>query len=234
MILKIRIHIGSRQKCLRLPENFAHKVLTELSGLSALIPRFSPGGVVVFLPSYDYQNQLCSRWESTGLWDQLSRSKRVFREPRNSVDVPHRFTINQAVTSSNSVGALLICVIGGKLSEGINFNDELARAVIVIGMPYPNPNSPLLREKMAYLDRQFGSRPHYEALCMRAINQAIGRAVRHSKDYAAIFLVDRRFTRANIQQKLPDWVLRGLISATQAMQRLDAFFVATARRETQN
>ncbi|KAA0187478.1 putative ATP-dependent RNA helicase DDX11 [Fasciolopsis buskii] len=147
------------------------------------------------------------------------------------------------------LGAVIICVTGGKLSEGINFSDELARAVIVVGMPYPNPNCPLLREKMAYLDRQFGNRPsyksispgrqHYEALCMRAINQAIGRSVRHAKDYAAVFLVDRRFTRPNIQQKLADWVAYGLqctlgtnvlkISLGQAMKKLHEFFISAKK-----
>lgn len=39
---------------------------------------------------------------------------------------------------SKKRGACIACVIGGKLSEGINFNDDLARAVIIIGLPYPN------------------------------------------------------------------------------------------------
>lgn len=40
------------------------------------------------------------------------------------------------------------------MSEGINFADELARAVIVLGLPYPNIFSPELKEKMTYYDEQ--------------------------------------------------------------------------------
>ena len=37
---------------------------------------------------------------------------------------------------------ILISVMGGKLSEGINFADRLARALIVFGLPYSNIYAP--------------------------------------------------------------------------------------------
>ena len=80
--------------------------------------------------------------------------------------------------------------MGAKLSEGLNFTDELARAVILIGLPFANLGSVELKERMKYVtelekqDPAMGKLPPgakdagqelYENLCMKAVNQSIGK-----------------------------------------------------------
>jgi chromosome transmission fidelity protein 1 len=49
-------------------------------------------------------------------------------------------------------------------------------------------------------------RAYYENLCMRAVNQCIGRSIRHRNDYAGILLVDHRYGKENIRKQLPGWL----------------------------
>ncbi|EEB96564.1 hypothetical protein MPER_04284, partial [Moniliophthora perniciosa FA553] len=116
-------------------------------------------------------------------------------------------------------GALLFFVIGAKLSEGLNFSDDLARAVVVIGLPFANLGSVELQERMKYVKRleqkrtvprQPGMKDAaaelYENMCMNAVNQSIGRAIRHRGDWAALILLDQRYQTATIIKKLPGWI----------------------------
>lgn len=89
---------------------------------------------------------------------------------------------------------MLFCVVGGKMSEGINFSDHLGRCVVMVGLPYPNSQDPVLQEKVRFAKEKAGGkadgREYYENLCMKAVNQSIGRAIRHKDDHSCILLLD--------------------------------------------
>ena len=56
------------------------------------------------------------------------------------------------------------------MSEGINFSNELARCVVMVGMPYANPSDLTLRERMAHLSATQGDgagREYYTNLCCK-------------------------------------------------------------------
>jgi len=178
--------------------------LDELGRLVQNVCRMVPNGVVLFFASYAFEEQVHSQWKKTGQLDRLLGLKSLFREPKESNQVDSLLEDYSAAARS-SKGALLTCAIGGKLSEGINFADELGRCVIVVGLPYPNKFSPVLMEKMTYFDEMRKKNPmsisgneYYDSLCMKAVNQAIGRCIRHMNDHATIMLIDQRYTNDQV------------------------------------
>ncbi|CAJ0600257.1 unnamed protein product [Cylicocyclus nassatus] len=191
-----------------------------------ILAREVPNGCVAFFTSYDYLSLFLSVIEKNGIVRKCQLKKPLFVEPRGaSGNVWDRF----ALAAKVGAGALLFAVAGGKLSEGINFSDELGRAVFMVGLPYPNKNSIELREKMTYLDSQLsgGGNQLYQSLCMHTINQAIGRAIRHRNDYAVVYLLDLRFTRNDVISKLPGWISKRLkcpSSFTEAVTLTKTFF----------
>lgn len=190
--------------------------------------------MVCFLPSYEYEKIALAHWASSRALSSIASKKVVFREPKSSAEVEsvlaaYSYAATGEPSSSlatsagatmghpssggrSTTGAILFCVVGAKMSEGINFSDGLARCVVMVGLPYPDMSDPELLQKMGYLDAQQQQQQHqqrcqggllrsnapkagqeyYQNLCMRAVNQSIGRAIRHIGDYAAILLVDDR------------------------------------------
>ncbi|MQM03699.1 hypothetical protein Taro_036488 [Colocasia esculenta] len=119
-----------------------------------------PGGVLVFFPSYKFLEKLQARWCQTGQWSRLNAQKPLFIEPRNNPDEfesvlkDYYHTIKGNETCANGKtnrgrkkdlkkpqgkhtkdstkmkGAVFLAVCRGKVSEGVNFSDENARAVV--------------------------------------------------------------------------------------------------------
>ncbi|XP_038223159.1 ATP-dependent DNA helicase DDX11-like [Zerene cesonia] len=197
-------------------QRMGKELLDEVGRILRNVCSIVPGGVVCFLPSYSYEQVVYDHMKVTNVIDAISKKKTVFREPKSAADVDqvlqkYAAAINNRDTEKT--GALLLSVVGGKLSEGLNFSDDLGRCVLVFGLPYPNVKSPELKEKMNYLNQAApgAGAQYYENLCMKAVNQCIGRAVRHINDYATVLLVDERYSRPSTIAALPSFVQKSLI-----------------------
>lgn len=110
-----------------------------------------PHGVLVFLPSYSLLEKLAKRWSATGLWAQLQEAKTaVVLEPRGSGPDFEKVMGTFYSGIRGGGGGLYLAVARGKVSEGIDFADDNARAVVSVGIPFPN----LLDQNVA-LKRKF-------------------------------------------------------------------------------
>ncbi|XP_061359565.1 uncharacterized protein LOC133303640 isoform X4 [Gastrolobium bilobum] len=240
-------------------------VMRELGLLLCNLVTVVPEGIVVFFPSFDYEGRVYENWESSGILERITKRKRVFREPRNNMDVEsvlkeYKDTIdtlssmNSEANQASHSGAILLAVVGAKISEGINLSDGMGRCIVMVGLPYASPSDIELLERIKHIegfrnskflenpsssasynvysgDVQGGfgilrscshrGKEYYENLCMKSVNQSIGRAIRHINDYAAILLVDTRYASDSSKRsfahpvtKLPQWIKDRLVSSS--------------------
>merc|ERR1719370_924338 len=203
-------------------------------------------GVLVFLPSYKMLNTLVERWQSNGMWKRLFDIKHIITEPRFNdqlASVMKEFyeVVEETTRSPTGLasfgqnGAIFFAVCRGKVSEGLDFADNNARAVICIGIPFPNVKDMLVDLKQKYNDQKKAEGTHgllsgrewYQIQAFRALNQALGRCIRHKDDWGAILMVDERY-RGNPKyvSSLSKWVrgkLRHFDDCHQMLEDLGQF-----------
>ncbi|XP_015113040.1 Fanconi anemia group J protein homolog [Diachasma alloeum] len=178
-----------------------------------------PFGVLCFVPSYSLLNTVSKRMYDNGIMDRVMKIKVVFTEPRRNAELDEvmrdfKNTIKELTESGRKnecTGALLFAVFRGKVAEGIDFSDNEARAVITIGIPYAIRTDPSVELKINYNDQTKGKQlvrggEWYTVQAYRALNQALGRCIRHINDWGAILLVDERLMNSSSQGYLPKWV----------------------------
>jgi chromosome transmission fidelity protein 1 len=184
------------------------EVASAIVGLCEIVP----DGVIVFFTSFAYMEVFYKFLVRTGFLDQIASHKFLLRETKETRELEKIMRTFRAHIDQ-SQGAILFAVVNGKLSEGINFADRYCRGVMVVGMPFADPTDTVLKERMRFFDGLAASgqstcngQQFYLNLCMRAVNQSIGRSFRNVNDYATVILFDRRYEQH--AQLLPAWIQR--------------------------
>lgn len=168
--------IDKGQLCLTY-ENRTKLVDLVVKTLVSLCEMVKEGGVVIFFPSKNYLESVkASKYIE-------SFSRRIFYD--EDFD---EFKYNPQI---------LFGVIGGKLSEGVDFKDEMCRLLIVVSVPFPSVT-------VEYKERCKKDVKYGVVSAMKKVNQAIGRAIRNTEDYSAVVLMDSRYVQ--YKNMLSEWV----------------------------
>lgn len=113
-------------------------MLDDLAMTVAEVSAKVPGGILMFFPSYKVMDDIYERWFNNGFLTKIQQHKMVYREPKNAAE--YQLIIDRYYTTiyeDEMKGAILMGVCRGRISEGLDFSDNAARMVIVVGIPYP-------------------------------------------------------------------------------------------------
>ncbi len=151
-----------------------------------------PGNFAVFFPSYD----MLSRVEQNIFTD-----KDVFIENR-TMKKDERLTLFNKFTSSGK--AVLLGVIGGSFSEGMDYPGKFLEGVAIVGIPFERPDLET-KERIKYYDKKLNAGWTYGYLfpAMNRVIQAAGRVIRSESDKGVIVFMDKRYLWKNYLDCMP-------------------------------
>ncbi|XP_043383095.1 regulator of telomere elongation helicase 1 isoform X21 [Chelonia mydas] len=197
-------------------KRFSVECLSSLGKTIGNLVRIIPHGLLVFFPSYPVMEKSLDYWREHDFAKRIEEVKPMFVEPRNKGTFTEIMdAYYDKIVCPKSSGATFLAVCRGKASEGLDFADMNGRGVVITGLPFPPRMEPRVVLKMQFLDEMkrqgsgaqyLSGREWYRQQASRAVNQAIGRVIRHRQDYGAIFLCDHRFVNNDVRSQLPSWV----------------------------
>lgn len=165
--------------------------LPRLQSILAEFFEAHPGNTMVFFPSYALLEQTLE-----GL--RIPQDRRVFTETRGMAEADRQAVVNAFAGGKGN--ELLLCVMGGAFSEGIDLpGEQLENAVIVtLGLPVPDRRT----LAMVRYYREQGEDGQFLAVTlpgMVRVIQACGRLIRTDRDRGNLLLIDRRFASRQIR-----------------------------------
>lgn len=177
-------------------------MIKEIGEMVLKLAETAPDGILVFFPSYNTLDTFSSVWDGYGLTARIEAHKKLFIEGKKAKEFQKMREKFESEIDEGK-GAIMMGVCKGKVSEGLDFSDKQARTVIMIGIPYAVFMDPKVILKKKYLNAKcdlakkkgdtlfrLKGEDWYQQEATRAVNQAIGRVIRHQNDFGLIVMLD--------------------------------------------
>ena len=198
------------------------QMIDKLGNTIIQLCKVTPGGILVFFSSYGVMEDFIKKWEKSKIISEISQYK-VFCQDK------HDPKLNKTVldlyqkenSSEGGKGAILFSVCRGSCSEGMNFSNDAARLVIVVGIPFAYLGDPKTQLRKEYQDdfnkyyyafikdkniKKLSGSEWYNQNAIKCVNQALGRVIRHSNDYGCMLLIDSRYQQSNNRYLISKWI----------------------------
>jgi len=147
---------------------------------------------MVFFPSFN----TLSMFRKNGHFAEIQRCLYVEEQHMSQSELMELVTDFKSCGDGNGDGAALFSVMGGRISEGMDFPAEQLEIAVIIGIPYPKPTA-RQRGLQNYYDQKFGKGWEYtvQGPAARKMLQAIGRLIRNENDRGVAVILDKRAPR---------------------------------------
>jgi DNA excision repair protein ERCC-2 len=202
-----------------LPALFASKrddpsVQRQVTAALADAIEFTPGNTLVFFPSYREAERYYRRLDGS-----VDAERYLDRPGERAEALREQFTEGRD-------GALFTS-LWGTLSEGVSFDDDDARTVVVVGVPYPHLDDRMDAVQDAYataFDEAPADDPGWqyavEVPTVRKTRQALGRVVRSPEDFGVRVLLDERYT-TRARREMRKYSVGGAFPAEERVEQID-------------
>jgi DNA excision repair protein ERCC-2 len=147
---------------------------------------------MVFFPSFN----TLSMFRKNGDFSKIQRGLYVEEQHMSQSELMTLVTNFKSCGDGIQDGASLFSVMGGRISEGMDFPAEQLEIAVIVGIPYPKPTA-RQRGLQNYYDKKFGKGWEYtvQAPTARKMLQAIGRLIRNENDRGVAVILDKRAPR---------------------------------------
>ena len=172
------------------------KSAPQIAEIIKRVIQIKEGNYLVFFPSFNFL-------QLVNLFLGHVQSEKILQKPGMSeADRDEILTKLKKEKGSH----LLMAVMGGIFSEGVDFNGEMAIGVIVVSPALPQVNyaRELLR---AYYDNKNGSGLEFAYIYpgMNKVIQSVGRLIRSATDRGVVILIGERFADEAYNILLPEY-----------------------------
>jgi len=155
-----------------------------------------PGNCVVFFPSFDVMGDIIPMMKN------INKPTLVQEEKMNSHDFEEM--ILGFKKHSKKFGSVLLAVMGGKASEGIDLPGNLLIGAVIVGIPLAKMEIET-KAKIDYYEIKFKNGWNYAYIqpAIQKVIQSAGRVIRTDKDKGVIVFIDARFHWENYRRCFP-------------------------------